>query len=85
MHIASRAERQRKFGNIVAVRRIDEEDKIAATSSEIKMLELYANLLDELTSSLDAFRCILDPLNPCSVQFSVIMNLGMMMFSLCFA
>jgi hypothetical protein len=42
VHIARRAERQREFGDIVAVRRIDEEDKIATACSEIKLLDLNA-------------------------------------------
>src|ERR1035437_4049805 len=63
VHIAMRAERQRKFGDIIAVRCIDEEDEIAVACGEIKMLDLDAHLLGEIAPSLHAFRRILDSAN----------------------
>jgi len=45
VHIAKRAERESEFGDIIAVRCIDEEDEIAVACGEIKMLDLDANLL----------------------------------------
>lgn len=40
MHIASRTERKRHFGNVVAVRRLDKRDEIALARSEINVLDL---------------------------------------------
>src|SRR5665811_4773 len=62
-HIAQRAERQRKFGNVVAVRRIDENNEIAVAAGEIKMFDLDAHLLSEIAGGFRALRRVLDLTN----------------------
>ena len=59
--LPSELKRQREFGGVVAVRRVDEEDEIAVAGGQINLLDLDADLLGPVRERLARAWRILDP------------------------
>src|SRR5437773_2243230 len=76
-HIPERADRECEFGDVVSVRGVDKDNKIAVAGRQIDLLDFHSDLLAEVSRSLAALREILTERMPWSVQLSDNMNVGM--------
>jgi hypothetical protein len=61
MHVALTAERQRELGDVVAVRRFDDDQEVGVAGGEVDLLDIDADFLGELARRLRALGGILDP------------------------
>src|ERR1700674_714563 len=59
-HVALRTERQREFGDVVPIGRIEDDNEVAVTGREIDLLDLNAHFLGKIACGLSALGGLLD-------------------------